>query len=136
MRQPVSQVDILPTLLELADLDAGAPVSGRSLASALRGDVGGGERLIFSQLNNGPNRGTAARLGRWKFVTSAQGSALFDLETDPEERKDLTRGQPELARSLRTAVEEFESRVVEPHFDGEEMARAREQALRDLGYLE
>ena len=36
----------------------------------------------------------AARVGRFKWVESARGGGLFDLDRDPGERHDLSADQP------------------------------------------
>ena len=44
----------------------------------------------------------AIRAGRWKLLVRADGSGceLYDLETDPAERRDLAEQRPDLARRL------------------------------------
>lgn len=43
----------------------------------------------------------AARVGRYKWVESARGNGLFDLETDVGEKHDLSKEQPELLKKLK-----------------------------------
>jgi arylsulfatase A-like enzyme len=64
---------------------------------------------------------------------------LYDLSWDPEERFDLSTGQPEVARMLREEVESFieETGLTAPPL--EEVPEANEEAiqmLRMLGYVE
>lgn len=42
----------------------------------------------------------AARVGRWKWLDSAQGHGLFDLEQDPGETRDLSAEHPDIVRRL------------------------------------
>jgi arylsulfatase A-like enzyme len=43
----------------------------------------------------------AARVGRWKWVESANGGGLFDLENDAGEKRDLSAEKPEKLREVR-----------------------------------
>jgi arylsulfatase A-like enzyme len=53
------------------------------------------EKMFWEQRGN-----RAARVGRYKWVSSEKGGGLFDLETDVSEKTDLTAGRPELAKEL------------------------------------
>jgi arylsulfatase A-like enzyme len=97
----VSQVDVLPTLLSLLGLPpAGAPLRGRDLAPALRGEQGlDPDRTIFMQRRLYETRVVkgyevagpmwAARWRNWKLIESPReerGLELYDLAADPHER--------------------------------------------------
>lgn len=87
--QPVSTIDVLPTLCELAGLpmDEIAPwTDGVSLAQgAERGPV---PMEYAAEGSVAPL--VALRDGRWKYVQCAAApEMLFDLETDPDERVNL-----------------------------------------------
>jgi arylsulfatase A-like enzyme len=98
-------VDIVPTVLELAQVKIPAvvagtevpPAPGRSLASAFTDDAQI-ERESLWWLHEG-NR--AVRVGDWKLV-AAKGEPweLYDLSTDRTETRDLAGLQPERVREL------------------------------------
>ena len=93
---PVSLVDVLPTLVDLAgngeaDGIAG-PVDGRSLAQALRGNDEGVPRDVLAEYcgEGVPAPWFMIRRGRHKYVhCETTAPLLFDLAGDPEERRDL-----------------------------------------------
>ena len=86
--QLVSNVDLAPTIAELAGVDPGLVVDGRSWLPVLRDpDAGQGRYLL---LQSGPHRGRrtfdAIRGERYKLVRHSTGEReLYDLVTDPDE---------------------------------------------------
>ncbi len=106
--QPVSGVDIFPTLLELLEIPLPEPVAGVSVVQAIDG-AGIDPRPIFTGATQPtklilgdrkiedrfkwPNqlKPQGLRLGKWKYVQAPymRFEELFDLETDPEERHNL-----------------------------------------------
>jgi arylsulfatase len=104
---PAHVIDIVPTLLEVLDIDKpthweGEPVPpapGRSLVSALASDVTI-ERESIWWLHEG-NR--AVRVGDWKLV-AAKGDPweLYDLTTDRAESNNLATQHPEKVKELET----------------------------------
>lgn len=91
---PVDLLDLFPTILEGAGLDAGPEMAGRpgrSLQDIAR-SVPDLERPILSEYHAaGSNTaGFMLRRGRWKYhYYVGFRPELFDLETDPEELIDL-----------------------------------------------
>ena len=90
---PVSLVDLLPTLLDVAGLEPpGGRTPGRSLLPAARGAPGSDPRPVFAEfLGEGLTEpAVMIRDGRFKYI-SMQGAPalLFDVVADPEERTNL-----------------------------------------------
>ena len=114
VREPVSLLDVTPTLADLArpglPQQLARPVDGRSLVPLLEGDdesadpTVAGEYLAESVL--GPM--VMLRRGRWKFVhTASDPDQLFDLESDPLELVNLATDaqQAAVVAELRAEVE-------------------------------
>ncbi|MBK9168698.1 MAG: arylsulfatase [Bryobacterales bacterium] len=106
-----AHIDMVPTLLEACGvvLPSGLRIDGTSLWPALtgKGPAPAGRTLVF-QWHRGDEpesfRASAVRTQRYKLV---DGSALYDLEVDPAESRDLSGQQPELVATLRTRYEEW-----------------------------
>ena len=100
MTNPVAQVDVLPTLVDIAH-DAGAgprpepidPLQGRSLLPLCDGDASKDPDACVSEYLA---EGTAApmlmiRRGQFKYIScSTDAEQLFDLDNDPHELNNLT----------------------------------------------
>ncbi|MHC4884556.1 MAG: sulfatase family protein [Planctomycetota bacterium] len=103
---PVSLLDLVPTLLDLAGVDRESmPVlHGESLAPALKGEAADGTRAVFCEMD----KTKMIRKGPWKFVTDPEFEfdQLFHLEDDPEELTNLALdpGQRERCEELRREI--------------------------------
>ncbi|MFN7942210.1 MAG: sulfatase [Thermoanaerobaculia bacterium] len=140
---PVDQVDVAPTLLELAGLPLPPELPGRSALGALAGETPQHASLAWLERPNLAWR-SAARAG-WKLIRfdgawlpplGRPAAELFALGTDPAERTNLARERPLrrlwLDGELRTALRRYlatgasESTTVDPEL---------ERTLRALGYI-
>jgi arylsulfatase A-like enzyme len=142
-RTPVSHVDLAPTIIELAGGDASGGWQGQSLAASVRGGGEPAARPVAMEIAGEPKmppvRQRAIRDGRHKLITSFDDArwveALYDLEADPGERRNLARRMPAVADDLRAKLramvaEEAETVAIAGDED-EEIA----DRLRELGYL-
>jgi choline-sulfatase len=90
----VSSIDLLPTLAEIAAeggaFDLAAPIDGRSLLPHLN-HAGGHDEVIGEYCGEGSIAPLLMiRRGPWKYVCSTPDpDQLFNLESDPLERKNL-----------------------------------------------
>lgn len=116
---PVTGLDFLPTMAELAGYPAALPatIDGGSLTSLLRnGGVGAVKRhrpyLVFHQAYD-RNAQSALRWGDFKLVKTWKTGKLelFDLSKDLSEAHDLSAEMPEKTRELDQALTAFLAEV-------------------------
>ncbi len=112
----VLNVDIAPTLLELAGVAIPAEMHGRSMVPLLKGDASSWRKTMlteyFASAHARIPAWQSARSKRWKYIHyTADGQQeldeLYDLETDPHELKNLI-ADPTAAAALqemKTALE-------------------------------
>ncbi len=106
--QPVSALDVFATVAAAvgAELPAGLTLDGVDLAPYLSGEnVAAPHEWLFWRAEYAQ----AVRHGRWKLLrdTWHGTSALFDLETDPGEKIDLSASQPARVQELSVAWEQW-----------------------------
>lgn len=158
--QPVSSLDLMPTLLELLGVKAGAaPMAGRSLAPLMAGRdvpevpivmesripirreafveayVDGRWKLIVETPRH---RGRARRLGR---PVKPKSFMLFDLASDPGEQEDVSAAHPEIVARMRMALNSAlrEAKLAKEHFRVSPDLELSEQdvnQLKALGYTD
>ena len=140
----VSHVDLAPTLLELAGLPEPVPGwQGVSLAESVRSGREPPTHAVAMEVGVTPGVPTvpqhAIRDGRWKLITSLEDSrvadALYDLDADPRERRNVAREQPELVAELRAKLEALAAESVEAAPIAEEDEAILSARLEELGYL-
>lgn len=96
-----SNLDLVPTVLDVLGLDAGPGHAGRSLVSLARVDAP--SRVVRTAWKDQ----ALALLPPWKLVRDGEGaSALYDLERDPGEQRDLSAERPALTRALERSLGE------------------------------
>ena len=130
--EPVSLLDLLPTLLDLAAVpeEERMPLDGTSLLAAAA------DRHVLAEYHVEKVRAPCfmARRGRWKYVyVHRHDRQLFDLEADPGEWTNLA-GRPELReveRGLETLIlQRFDPDRIEA--DGAASVRRRELIRRAM----
>jgi arylsulfatase len=109
--------DLLPTLLDLcgAAPPKGITFDGTSLAGLLRGTQEKlPDRMLVVQYGQRPLRGEAAVMwDRWRLVNDKE---LYDLRTDPGQKKDVAAVHPEVLRKMQDHYAKWWSEV-EPRLD-------------------
>lgn len=88
VRQPVSQVDLMPTILDYVGLPAPQPIHGQSLRPLLEGTDAAWRDYAFCQR---ADKMRMLRTNRYKYVFCNRPPivALYDLQNDPEEDRNL-----------------------------------------------
>jgi arylsulfatase len=102
--------DLLPTLLELCDVNApaAAKFDGISLANLLRGideQTESADRMLVVQYGQRPEKFASAVLwNKWRLV---HGTELYDLRTDPGQKKNVASEQPDVLKRMREHYEKW-----------------------------
>ena len=114
---PVSLIDLLPTFCDLAGVEDRLPHDGRSLVSPTA--VNDADRVVFAQAHEAVGMPCImARQGRYKYLhIHGFDPALFDLDNDPGEWRDLA------AEGTHRQVEESLRGHILDRFDPDAMAR-------------
>jgi len=103
---PVTNLDWMPTLLEIAGLPPGTGLDGASLAPLLEGRGGAPERPFLWHFphytNQGGWPGGAVREGDWKLIEHYEDGRLelYDLARDPGEAEDQASREAARAKRL------------------------------------
>jgi arylsulfatase A-like enzyme/Tfp pilus assembly protein PilF len=112
--EPVGTIDLVPTLLALLGLPSVPDLPGRDLRPALQGGRLREEPLyaeaLFGRLNC---RWAALRgwvRGNWKLVEGGE-TELFDVASDPEERRNLAEKEPERVARMRQALKQAVEKI-------------------------
>jgi len=85
--QPVSLIDLYPTLVELCSLEAPERLDGRSLVPLLKDPQQSTDRAVVTSFSKSDN---SLRTERWRFIRYSDGSEeLYDLKQDPNEWDNL-----------------------------------------------
>jgi arylsulfatase A-like enzyme len=141
---PAEQIDLAPTIFELAGVPPPAGLPGRSLLGDVRGEPGGLLPPSLAFLDHLDRHAESVVAAQWKLVHASRPEPvlvsppwqLFALGSDPGERRDLALERPLhrlwLAGELGEAEARWRSALprVRAHIDPD-LARR----LRALGYL-
>ena len=108
----VENVDIYPTLCELAGLPKPSGLDGASFAAVLRNPAASTKESIIHVFPRGERLGRAIRTARHRLVEWKKPGApadtaeleLYDYEADPGETKNLAAEQPEVVAKLRALL--------------------------------
>lgn len=99
--QPVGLADVMPTILAELDLPAATTTRGQSLLSS---DVD--DRAQFGVLYLDGHALESVIQEGWKLIVSGDGAEeLYDLTTDPGERRNLVEEAPDRAAALRELIQ-------------------------------
>jgi tetratricopeptide (TPR) repeat protein len=134
----VSLVDLSPTVLDYLGLRVPGPVSGRSLAAALRG-AGIGEIPCHAAaddpfLQNGWSPLRSITTEQWKYIRTAQPE-LYDLQADPRETRNLAAAEPVALARMARMLDDLEARMQPREAASVQLSAEERRALESLGYL-
>lgn len=153
--EPVEQVDLMPTLLDLLGVPAPPDneFQGENLAPLLRGErEQRSDGLIFAMAKSEPKRYRdknydlekrgrlyTVRSRRWKLVSypgvEHDYFELYDVENDPGETIDVAADLPDTVERLRSALDAWLANEVD---EAEELELSSEELeqMRALGYVD
>ncbi len=140
VKTTVRLIDIAPTLCELSDLPSAPDFLGKSLVPLLKGEQED-NRPVLSQGNMWGPSGTSLRNNNKKLIiqTHAPYIRLFNITTDPKEKKNIAHENQETVRKMKEQMNQLlnvrsvsyqDGKIVSPEFDQDEIDR-----LRSLGYM-
>jgi len=151
---PVQLVDLAPTLLAMLGVEVAASFHGVDLSPALlEGAPLDAERPLFLQTDRPASlrqlrnlRGAqwavgemfGVRAGPWKLLEDRRRGerALYHLEHDPQERRDLLAAEPERAAELAETLASWKREHLRAAPAAPELTEREIEAFRALGYVE
>ena len=152
VEQTVQNLDIMPTLLELASLPAPERVQGRSLVPMMSDEHAVRPRPAFIEYHRraaDPPQlfSRLAMVGeRFKLIWNVEAPdgvppfELYDHGADPLDQHDLASEKPEVVESMKEDLEQWrswaESRRLDETAATAEMSPEELEQLRSLGYIE
>ncbi|MGJ8642599.1 MAG: sulfatase [Luteolibacter sp.] len=112
----ICSIDLFPTITTAAGYESKHEIDGLDLLPALKGDSLGRKALYWHYPHYSNQQGIpggAIRIGKYKLVENYEdGSvALFDLESDIGEKKDLSKAQPERVSEMRGMLHDWYKEV-------------------------
>ena len=143
----VRGIDLAPTLLGLAGLDAAAGMQG---VDVLNTDVPATRARVIETYrgavlnvpvakeimsNMGPQL-QGILIDDWKLVTNGKRSELFHLKRDPGELENVAHLHPELVATLTQQIRDWSDAFTNRRSDEAELSDDDVEALRSLGYIE
>jgi len=140
IEKQVRTVDIMPTILDILDIEIPARVQGESLVPMVEKKHSEGfpsyAETYFPFLSSGWSPLKALRTEKYKFI-KAPKPELYDLLDDPHELKNIAEENSGIAKEMETRLEEQETM-----FSSEEASPKRtlsfeeRERLRSLGYVD
>jgi arylsulfatase A-like enzyme len=143
IEEQVSLVDLVPTILALADAPLARPADGVSLLGPLLGRSKVAQRALYSEVNRSiqalDGNAVGVRTGERKMIRAdwEKGPHLFDLRSDPGETRDVAAEQSAERENLSVMLESYraQSRAAMPK---RKVAQVLDpgtiERLRALGY--
>ncbi len=101
----LTTLELFPTFLAAAGCAApeGVVLDGFDMLPVLRGAESSRRQEMFWERR----QDRAARVGRYKWLDSAKGTGLYDLETDLGESHDLSAERPELLADVKARFDHW-----------------------------
>jgi len=140
--EAVSLADIAPTVLELLGVAPLDSIAGRSLVPSLRGEALP-DRPVVAELGGNLVWSRSIISGRWKLLVDYENERqqLFDLDSDPAEKRNLAESEPERVVELREQLQSEIARALKWQkaygpTGALDLSPSDLEQLRELGYTE
>jgi len=135
--EPVSLVDLFPTLLDLLGVSPPQPVSGSSLAAVWQGEKIE-PRTCFSMteeplLDNGWSPLQSLTTADWKYIRTPIAE-LYDLKNDPGETTNLAEAEADRVAELEAELAALEAKLHPREAAVASLTEAEKRALASIGY--
>ncbi len=135
--EPVSLVDIAPTMMALAGIEPSAAMTGRNLLDANGVTTRRGtDPEIYAETDYPHVAGwsplQALTDGRWKAIRAGGETEVYDLANDPVELKNVAAGQASTASAMAARIETIRTRTSQP---AASISAEAQERLRALGYV-
>jgi len=137
----VSLADVMPTILDWAEIDIPPEVQGTSLLPLFRKDKKGSDYFSYAEtfyprLHYGWSELTTIQDSRYKLVVAPR-LELYDIVNDPEEAHNIVNEKPQEARRLKSLIDDFVEKTSQNSFDLDytHMDEETRQKLTALGYI-
>ena len=131
---PVSLVDVAPTILHAAGVTTPAGMTGRDLLSAPAQP----DADVYAETDYPRAAGwsplQALTDGRWKTIRYGGGAEVYDLRNDPGEQHDLGGAQQSVAAAMTARIDAIRS-AAGASAPGAAMPAEAAERLRALGYV-
>lgn len=138
IRQPVSLIDVAPTLLEATSLAPLPEAEGTSLFRLLEGKPWPRRaeyaETFFPEHNYDHAPLRALRTGRWKYVQGPEPE-LYRLTDDPHETRNLIADLPDTARLFQDRLDRYLASLPALPSGASSLSAEDLERLRSLGYL-
>jgi len=136
----VRTVDIMPTILDILDIEIPAWVQGESLIPLIEERRSEGfdsyAETYFPMLSNGWSPLKAVRTERYKFI-KAPRPELYDVLDDPQELKNIAGENTKEAKEMGERLEEIEKMFLSEEASPKRALSFEErEKLRALGYID
>jgi arylsulfatase A-like enzyme len=126
IHEPVISLDFAPTILAAAGIAPDKILDGVSLIPLLSGEVA---TLPKRDLRWRFEKHAAIRAGDWKYYTiSEEREMLFNLRTDTEEKHNLIKENPEMAKELKTRLSSWTNELQPPGMPSGSLSPAQVRA--------
>jgi arylsulfatase A-like enzyme len=139
VEETVETIDLLPTLLDLVDIDQPLSIDGRSLAPFLEGRASLSPYAVSESPFFGRRIAVADHQLRLYWTRSDRSTELYEYRTDRREQLDVVTSRPDDAGRLMDRLEEWRSDVeprATPAPTVDEIDQRTYNQLKALGYID
>lgn len=136
----VQHIDLVPTILDLANAPVPGNLRGRSLTPLFsKNDPRFDDRVVYSESQFGRTHFgwtplTSFIVGRYQLLLSGENEQLFDLDSAPDERYDLSAERTDVAADLRKELSAYVSDV-SPSLRPSPVTESDRERFEALGYV-